>query len=196
MNVARKAGPSFRACIGSLLLAQTFAVPAQAAQVTEITGTWASKLTTQYSISGFGSPKVSGDGNCTLILRDNFTAPFSCAAFNTSSGQIYSGTVSATLRRNKLNWSLDEAGLNQIRANMTQWLIAKNLKMGRQLFPENVGYEFLRYNYNPIILPDNRDKPAQGTAILKGRATQLINGRYIIKPFTYKIQIKLLARAP
>ncbi|SMF95614.1 hypothetical protein SAMN02949497_2979 [Methylomagnum ishizawai] len=194
MTVPTPARPT---AIAILALALLFcALPARAAQLNGVTGTWSANLKTHFTIKGYGGHKAKGDGNCVLTLVDNLNASFACAGFDTTAGQTYSGNLSALVRRDKLGWSLDTQGLDQAKANMTQWLIARNLKKGRQLAAENVGYEFLRFSYKPIRLKANLTQPAKANATIKGRVTQLVNDRYVIKPFTYQIAIKYLSRAP
>lgn len=178
------------------LLPLAIAGPAQAAPVAGVTGKWGTKLNTQFSIDGFGASQARGDGNCTITLLTNFDAGFSCEAFNTRSGQDYSGGISSLVRNKKLGWSLDAAGLNQVTTNMTQWLIAKNLKKGRNVQASDIGYQFQRFEYNPIRVSNNLSQPVKAKGVLKGKVTQLVNGRYIIKKFTYQIGIKFLAKAP
>jgi hypothetical protein len=194
MTFARTSRPARLTLLALLPLAA--ANPAWAAPVTGVTGVWGAKLSTQFSIDGFGANQARGDGNCAITLLNNINASFSCAAFNTSSGQNYSGGISALVRNKKLGWSLDTAGLNQATANMTQWLIAKNLKKGRRVAANDIGYQFQRLDYQPIRVTDNLSQPVKGTGVLKGKVTQLVNGRYIVKKFTYQIGIKFLAKAP
>lgn len=184
----------FKAIAAALLLNPLSTPPAQATGVNDVTGTWSAQLSTSFSISGFGKQKVTGFGNCTIVLRDSFTALLNCAAFDTGSGQIYSGTLNALVRRTKLGWSLDQAGLNQMQANMTQWLVAKNLKRGKQLEPGDVDYTPLRYDYQPINIPANPNQATKAKGTIKGQVTQRVNNDYLIKKFTYQIKIKFLSR--
>lgn len=179
-----------------LVWALSFSAPAAAAYLSGISGTWAATQNTRFSINGFGSRNVQGDGNCTVTVRDSFHAAVFCKGFNENLGQTYAGSMSTVVRRKTLSWSLDAAGLEQVKANMTRLLIARNQQRGRVLEPGNVAYEFQNVNYQPVRVPQNFSQSLRLRAVFKGRATQLINGSYIVKPFTYKIDIRFITPAP
>ena len=192
----RKVPFRFRPALLCLLLISAFSLPARALSLPGIIGTWGVTERTDFSVKGFGQNSVRGDGNCTITDRDDTSGGLLCRGFDPSQGQNYSAGLSTLKRRKKLAWGLDSAGLDQVKANLTQWLIARNLKKGRILEPENVTYEFDKLNYHAIKLTQGQSQPVVAKGVLKGRAVQIVNGEYIVKRFTYKIKIKFIARAP
>lgn len=181
----------------TLLAALGFSITAQAASsISGIVGTWGAKQTTRFTVNGFGTRKVTGDGTCTITDRNNFNAGLFCQSFDVSQGQTYSGGLSPVVRRKKLAWGLDSAGMAQVQANMTNLLVARNLKRGQVLDPANVSYEFRTFQYQPIRLTQSQTKPTVAKVRFTGQAIQIVNGRFIVKPFNYTIKIKFLARAP
>lgn len=185
-----------RSALLCLFWTLAFSLPAHALSVPGLVGTYGVTERTDFSVDGFGQNSVRGDGNCTITDRDETSGGLFCRGFDPSQGQNYSGGLSTLKRRKKLAWGLDSAGLDQVKANLTQWLIARNLKKGRILEPENVTYEFDRLKYEPIKLTQGQSQPVAAKGVLKGRAVQIVNGQYIVKPFTYSIKIKFIARAP
>lgn len=170
------------------------AAAASGIAATGITGTWGVRLATRYQITEFGRRKFNDSGNCTVTLLDNLHAGFSCAGFSDQLGQNYSGGISVFIRRSRLGWSLDSAGLDQAVSNMTALLIARNEKRGNPLQPGDVSFEFDQIKYHPITLSKKLSQPERAIGLIKGRAIQLINGRYVVKPFTYRLEISFLAR--
>ena len=179
-----------------LLLILVFSVPVHAGAVSGISGNWYAKLTTEFHINGFGKRKYVSDGNCTITEIDDFSARLHCEAFNTSQGQVYSGGLNPVVRRKRLGWGLDGSSLVRIQANMTQFLVQKNLKKGQILDPANATYEFRTLDYKPVKLNKSSTKPGVATTTFTGKVVQNVNGKVIVKKFSCKVKIKFLARAP
>lgn len=177
---------------GSLGLPQS----SQAASAAGITGTWATQLSTQFNVSGYGQRKLKGSGNCAVTLWNSFSAGFACTGFADGLSQNYSGDISVVSRRNKLGWWLNKTGLEQVEANVKSLLISRSLKNGYILDPSDISVTPYSSNYHQIKLSPNFSEPEIAKATIKGQAVQLIKGKYIIKPFTYNLTIKFLARVP
>lgn len=168
----------------------------EAATATGISGVWASKLITHFKVAGYGRRDPESSGNCTVTLRDGLSAGFGCTSFSGGLSQNYSGGISLVIRRTKLGWSLDTAGLDQAMANMKSMLIARGVKRGYVLEPGDISFEFDNFKYHPIKLSKKLSEPEKAKGTIKGRAVQLIKGKYVVKPFTYNVQINFLARVP
>jgi hypothetical protein len=196
MNFLNKPTSFFAAAVIPLVCMLGLPETTQAATATGITGTWGTQLSTQFNVSGYGQRKLKGSGNCAVTLWDSLNAGFACTGFADGLSQSYSGGISVVIRRNKLNWSLNQAGLEQVTSNMKSLLISKSLKNGYVLDPADISFQFDKFKYRPIKLSTNLSEPETAKGTIKGRAVQLIKGKYIVKPFTYNLTIKFLARVP
>ncbi|CAL1239530.1 hypothetical protein [Candidatus Methylocalor cossyra] len=171
-------------------------LPARAIALNGIIGTWGVQLHSRFTVQGYGQRDFSGSGNCRITLRDTLNAGFSCATLDGRPDQNYSGGLTALTQARKVHWSLDAAGLDRVKANLDAFLVARNLKRGILLTPGNISYEFHAFKYRPIRLSKDLDQPQTASALIKGRVVQLANGKYTVKPFTYQLTIRFLARVP
>ncbi|MGZ8217214.1 hypothetical protein [Methylomagnum sp.] len=196
MNVLNKLNFLGKKTRAYLLCAAAFSAPLQAASLSGIVGNWGADLKTKLSVSGFGVQTLKSSGLCVFSTVGSVNAAFSCNGYKQAQGQSYSG-ISVIVRRGKqMDWYLNPAALDQVQANVTKWLVERNLAKGRILDPSRVTYEFDEFNYKPIKIADNLDQPVTANLSMKGRAIQFINGKYEIKSFSYTVQIQFLARVP
>lgn len=197
MPATPKPGPRLRATPILILALAALPVgpPALAALPGAVAGAWGATLRENFTIGGFGSRAFRGDGNCVIAPRDSLSAGLDCQGFPGDIGPRYSGGIHGRPGRPALRWALDDAGLEQVRADMTRWLIAKHRQKGRTLTPGHVYYEIHRVAYPPLRVLKAARRPARVAVTLKGRVVQLVNDRYIIRPYTCRLSIQFLAGA-
>jgi hypothetical protein len=174
-----------------------YASQPQAASISGINGEWAVTLQTEFAIKGFGSTKTKDFGTCRITAATSLNATFLCDGFNTGKGQAYSGSIGLMGRGNNFGWGLDTgSGLNQVQRNMTNWLVAKQMKRGRQLDPANVYYTPYRFRYRKIAVSGKFDQPVAMRGAIKGDVTQLVRGRFVVRAFSYRIAVRFLSKKP
>lgn len=196
MNVSNKSNLITRKTLVSLLAAVAFSSPSNAASLSGIVGNWGADLKTKITVSSFGSETLKSAGLCTFGIAGSVNAAFACNAYKQVQGQTYNGIAVIVKKGKQMDWYLNPAALDQVQANITKWLVERNLAKGRILDPSRVTYEFDEFNYKPIKIADNLDQPVTASLGMKGRAIQFVNGKYEIKTFSYTVQIKFLARLP
>jgi hypothetical protein len=198
MNVRRNSGKvHFQTIVAlSLLYIQLLSVPVHAATMTGIAGTWAASISANFHIGGYATQNYQAYGNCTFTIQNSLIAALSCQGLNDAPHLGYSGVVSVVERSNKLAWSLDAAGIEQVKANLTEWLVRKNAQKGKVLDPKNVSYWIESQSYKPIKMSSDLGAPKLVQGTLKGTLIQRFPNKYVSKPFTYKLKIKTLGPAP
>lgn len=196
MKVLNKSNSIAKKTLASLLAAMAFSTPIHAASLSGIVGNWGADLKAKLSVGGFGNETLKSAGLCTFGIAGSVNAAFSCNAYKQAQGQNYGGIAVIVKRGKQMDWYLNPAALDQVQANITQWLVERNLAKGRILDPSRVTYEFDEFQYKPIKIADNLDQPVTANLGMKGRVIQFVNGKYEIKPFGYTVQIKFLARLP
>jgi hypothetical protein len=196
MNVRRNSGKLHPGVIFYLLFILAFSIPADAANITGISGTWATKVNSSYKIGEYNTYTDNSSGTCTFTVQNSLYASMACKGLDGAPSHDYSGGVSVVIRASKLGWSLDSSGINQLTQNMTNRLVRKYRRQGKVLDPSNVSFSIESQIYKPIRLSTDLGAPKLAQGTIKGTVIYRVNNKWITKPFTYKLKINFLYRAP
>lgn len=176
-----------------LLLIPLPALSARALPTEVILGTWGVHMRGHFTVADFGTETFKGDGNCAITARDKVSDGLDCQGFD--SEHSFSGSLYLGRKRHTLRWALDNHGEQQIKNQITRWLIAKRQARGQVLTAEQVDYEIHRVAYPKVKVAQRDSRPVQLRVKLRGRVIQLVNNRYVIKPYRYALRVKFLAKA-